>query len=74
MPAFRGDTSVAKRLASAYVCGDCGAEYTKWQGQCGDCGAWNTLAEIRLAAVTGGGATRGFAGAADGTIVRLADV
>jgi DNA repair protein RadA/Sms len=69
-----GETSVAKRPASAYVCGDCGAEYTKWQGQCGDCGAWNTLAEIRLAAVTSGGATRGFAGAADGAVVRLADV
>jgi DNA repair protein RadA/Sms len=33
---------------TAYVCGDCGADYPKWQGQCEACGAWNTLAEIVL--------------------------
>ncbi|MBP7367437.1 MAG: DNA repair protein RadA, partial [Pseudoxanthomonas sp.] len=32
----------------AYVCGECGAEYSKWQGQCGECGAWNTLSQIVL--------------------------
>ena len=26
-----------------FVCEDCGADHTKWQGQCGTCGAWNTL-------------------------------
>ena len=26
-----------------FVCEDCGADHTKWQGQCGSCGAWNTL-------------------------------
>ncbi|WP_372014997.1 DNA repair protein RadA [Pseudoxanthomonas sp. 10H] len=33
---------------TAYVCGDCGAEYSKWQGQCGECGAWNTLSQVVL--------------------------
>lgn len=57
---------------TAFVCNDCGSDYTKWQGQCSDCGAWNTLAEIRLGPAGGGragarsgaGAGRaGFAGA-----------
>ncbi|MCW8887343.1 MAG: DNA repair protein RadA [Motiliproteus sp.] len=33
---------------TAYVCNDCGSDYSKWQGQCTDCGAWNTLTEVRL--------------------------
>lgn len=28
-----------------YECGNCGAQYPKWQGQCGECGKWNTLVE-----------------------------
>ncbi|HXH00655.1 MAG TPA: DNA repair protein RadA [Xanthomonadaceae bacterium] len=43
-------TSSAK-IRTAYVCGDCGGEHGKWQGQCGDCGAWNTLTEVALGAV-----------------------
>ena len=37
---------------TAYVCGDCGAEYPKWQGQCEACGAWNTLQESIAPPVT----------------------
>lgn len=57
---------------TAYVCNDCGSDYSKWQGQCNDCSAWNTLSEIRLgpAKSSGGrvgggldGARIGFAGA-----------
>jgi DNA repair protein RadA/Sms len=40
---------------TAFVCNDCGSEYSKWQGQCGDCGAWNTVVEIRLGPAPGGG-------------------
>jgi len=36
------------RAKTAYVCGECGAEHNKWQGQCGECGAWNSLSEIVL--------------------------
>ncbi|MEL6337171.1 MAG: DNA repair protein RadA [Pseudomonadota bacterium] len=28
-----------------YVCRECGAVATKWQGQCDSCGAWNSLEE-----------------------------
>ena len=42
---------MAKRL-TAYVCSECGAEYSKWQGQCTECGAWNVLTEITLESAT----------------------
>lgn len=32
-----------------FVCSECGADYSKWQGQCGECKAWNTLKEFREA-------------------------
>ena len=28
-----------------FVCGNCGASYTKWTGRCENCGEWNTLSE-----------------------------
>ncbi len=34
------------KARTAYVCGQCGGEHGKWQGQCAECGAWNTLAEV----------------------------
>ena len=40
------------KAKSAFVCTDCGSDYTKWQGQCTDCGVWNTLSEIRLSTAT----------------------
>lgn len=43
--AVTGSKSKAK---TAYVCTDCGASYSKWQGQCEACGAWNTLSEVVL--------------------------
>ena len=36
------------KARTAYVCTECGAEFSKWQGQCGECGAWNVLSEIVL--------------------------
>ncbi len=36
------------RTRSAYVCAECGAGFSKWQGQCGDCGAWNSLSEVAV--------------------------
>jgi len=32
----------------AYVCTECVAEHTQWQGQCAACKAWNTLSQINL--------------------------
>lgn len=70
---------MAKNKSSAYVCNDCGADYTKWQGQCAECGAWNTLSEVRLGQGKGQGLGRaaprgGFSGMADGGINTLADI
>ena len=36
------------KTQTAYVCTDCGAEHTQWQGQCSVCGAWNVLSRITL--------------------------
>jgi DNA repair protein RadA len=36
------------KAKSAYVCNDCGAEHSQWQGQCASCGAWNTLSRVSL--------------------------
>ena len=47
----------------AFVCGECGAEHGKWQGQCGACGRWNTLREFAVANAPSGGAG-GYAGGA----------
>ena len=64
---------------TAFVCNECGSDYSKWQGQCSDCGAWNTLSEIKLGPAkgsgrAGGGSVRaGFAGQlAEATL--LADI
>ncbi len=38
------------KIKIAYVCSECGADYSKWQGQCSECKAWNTITEFREAA------------------------
>ncbi|HDS1018970.1 TPA: hypothetical protein ACOEBE_004447, partial [Stenotrophomonas maltophilia] len=30
------------KARTAYVCNECGAEFSKWQGQCTECNAWNS--------------------------------
>lgn len=67
---------MAKKKTTAYVCNDCGSDYSKWQGQCSDCNAWNTLTELRLGAVSAAVSRRstGFAGAADGAVSTLAEI
>jgi DNA repair protein RadA/Sms len=55
------------KTKSAYVCNDCGADYTKWQGQCTECGAWNGLSEVRLGPTPANRSAKfdGYAGATD---------
>lgn len=43
---------MAKVAKRAFVCNECGADYPRWQGQCSACQAWNSITEIRLAAVS----------------------
>ena len=30
-----------------FLCTECGAEHTKWQGQCSACKSWNSLSESK---------------------------
>ena len=52
------------KAKTAYVCNDCGAEYSRWQGQCSACKAWNTISEVRLVSTPNNKADRfsGYAG------------
>jgi len=67
---------VATKSKSAYVCNDCGAEFSKWQGQCSECGAWNTLSEVRLGPTPSNRSEKfqGYTGAAAGQVQTLADI
>ena len=62
---------------TAYVCAECGASFSKWQGQCGECGAWNSLSEIVVESAAASPAARrgGWAGKADAPkVTALKDV
>ena len=61
---------------TAFVCNECGADFTKWQGQCTECGAWNSLKEVRLTSASrpGGEALKGYAGTTESRIQTLQDV
>lgn len=63
---------------TAYVCIECGAEFSKWQGQCSACKEWNTLQEIRLGAATRAAplsaARSGFAGALSQQVQDLSEI
>lgn len=37
-----------------YVCQNCGAQRSRWEGKCSDCGAWNTYVEETFTEDTGG--------------------
>src|SRR5690554_2148457 len=54
------------KAKTAYVCTECGADYSKWQGQCTACHAWNTVSEVRGVSGNAKGARgvrfEGFAG------------
>ena len=67
------------KAKTAYVCADCGAEHSKWQGQCVECGAWNTLSEfvVQPAQKSVGAARQsGYAGVVNGVarVTPLTDV
>ncbi|EWH12287.1 DNA repair protein RadA [Catenovulum agarivorans DS-2] len=34
---------------TAWVCNECGADFTRWMGQCSECKSWNTITEYKVA-------------------------
>src|SRR5262249_6851403 len=48
---------MAKRTPS-FVCQNCGAVTTRWQGKCDSCGEWNTIVEENAASEIGAGPGR----------------
>jgi len=61
-----------QKTRTAYVCTECGQDYTKWRGKCDNCGLWDTIHEIRIPA---GNPTRAAASAlrTPAATCRLAD-
>ena len=68
------------KAKTMFVCTNCGAEYTRWQGQCKACGEWNSIEEVHMPGSTAERsavrslALGGFAGMADGKVENLANV
>lgn len=64
------------KTKTAFVCNECGADFTKWQGQCSECGTWNSLSEVRLGPTPANRSARfeGYAGAPGGQVQTLADI
>jgi DNA repair protein RadA/Sms len=66
------------KAKTAYVCNECGAEHSQWQGQCVACNAWNSLTRISLGAAKTPSAPQqfkreGYAGAL-ATVQTLGDI
>lgn len=63
---------------TAFVCGECGGEFPRWQGQCTECKEWNTITEIRLAPATAPASRNsrfvGYAGTQDNKVQTLDQV
>ncbi|MDR2013817.1 MAG: DNA repair protein RadA [Rhodanobacter sp.] len=53
------------KAKTAYVCGECGAQYTRWQGQCAECHVWNSLTEFVVQGKSAANPRSGYAGAVD---------
>ena len=66
------------KAKTAYVCNQCGAEHTRWQGQCAACGAWDTLSEFVVEPATAAGKPAskrsGYAGQISARITPLTEV
>jgi DNA repair protein RadA/Sms len=50
------------KTKTVFVCGDCGSEFAKWQGQCSDCKAWNTLTRLSVDNAQVASRRKGFSG------------
>ena len=50
---------------------DCGAEFSRWQGQCSACKAWNTISEVRLISASNSAKNDRFSGYAGETRAKI---
>lgn len=64
------------KAKSVFVCTDCGAEHTKWQGQCMECGAWNTLKELKIstASKSASRSVQGYSGSQSNQVLSVNDI
>lgn len=51
------------KVKTTYICQQCGAQYSKWQGQCSECQQWNTISEEVLTQAATNPRQVGYAGA-----------
>lgn len=59
---------------SAWVCNECGADYSRWMGQCMECKAWNSVIEMRIAKDTKAEKYAGYAGQTHAKIETLSSI
>jgi DNA repair protein RadA/Sms len=64
---------MAKRK-TAFVCNECGAEFSKWIGQCTECNAWNSVVEFRVPSEPRGERAIGYAGASASEVKTLGEI
>jgi DNA repair protein RadA/Sms len=48
------------RHTPTFVCQNCGAVFSRWQGKCDSCGAWNTIAEETASTPVSGGPGKAY--------------
>ena len=53
---------MAKKQETAFVCTDCGADFSRWLGQCSACKEWNTVKQVRLGKSPAGRRSVGYSG------------
>lgn len=65
------------KIKTAFVCSDCGADFSRWQGQC-TCGEWNTITEMKISSAKSSKAKQsshaGYAGGIGGGSKKINDI
>ncbi|MDD5675675.1 MAG: DNA repair protein RadA [Chitinivibrionales bacterium] len=61
-----------KKEKTAFVCNECGQDFTKWYGRCPACSAWESITEFRMGA--GGSGKNSHRSSTKNEVVTLAEV
>lgn len=61
---------------TAWVCNECGADFSRWMGQCSECKSWNTITEYKVAKSNSGSGAKfsGYAGQVTAKIETLQSI